>query len=245
VLIIGSDVQAAAATKVVIVTPLPCEPRVSAGPAAAYTAAHQIIVAGLARRDAQTLKGQLALKPADAAPPEAQPEKPPRLDLTIEKPADRRAFQEALFARLTGAGAERPTLAAPLASAVDECLKDGFGCFALRVVELKPGLNTVPPVLFRFASTRAYYPLRIARGNAETASVRLLMVTPRLLTMPDVGAPRVKLMHQPVSVGLETLRGVDAGLAEFFADRTDVLLRHWECKGKPTAFKRDIWTSWY
>jgi hypothetical protein len=238
--------QASAPTAVVAVLPVPDRPQIDDGNAEGFASAAQIVGAGLSRRAAKMLDVAEFTGPGRTTEEVSPigPEQTPRPTAEAIEAADRRTF-DARFAAFAGEKGAAPQLPPLLGSAVDAYLADGYRWFVLRRVQLAAGLNEAPPLRLRFKTDRLFYPLRIGRASPETTSVKLIMVSPRLVQMPEVGAPRVKLLHDPVPVSLDSLAGVDDDFRRFFGERPMVLVRLWDAKGRPQSFKYDIRTDWY
>lgn len=248
-MLVNSVVQAAEPVSVIRVLPFAAEPKVDSGNAEGFCQAAQIIGAGLPRRAAKALDisgftGAAVAKKDDGAPPSSD-KRPPSKQAAQVVNATQRAALDAAVAELAETWPGQTPMPPLLSKAIDEYRNDGYVWFVLQRMDVGAAPTAAPCLRLRFATDRLYYPLRIGRASADLTTVRLIMVSPRLLRMPEVGTPRVRLLHEPVPVSLDSLEQVDDKLKPFFGERPQVLVRLWEAKGRPPGFKYDIATVWY
>ena len=165
-------------------------------------------------------------------------------DVSVIQVLDQRRFVDWVEDYLRKEGVDNPTVPKPLRRVVEEYLRDGFKWFAFNVVDLGTKTVTKDAVQYKFETRFLYYPLRITRTEKGATEVRLLLISPRLVTIPDLGSAKVKLLHQPVRITDDDLRYLDKDLHKLLGNRSN-LIRIWEIKGKLSNFKRDVVTTWY
>jgi len=126
---------------------------------------------------------------------------------------------------------------------VGDYLRDRFEWFVFDVVELGTELKTKEAIQYRFPTRMLYYPLRITRSQEGDTHVRLLVLSPDLVRLPDLGNVRLQVKHEPILVSPEDVRSLgNEGITEMLKERT-CQLRIWEVSGRLSAFKKDILTS--
>lgn len=143
---------------------------------------------------------------------------------------------------LRKSGVDNPTIPPELRKVVGEYLRDGFDWFAFNVVELDTETLTKEALQYRFKSHFLYYPLRITRTEKGDTKVRLLVLSPRLVRLPDLGRVKVELVHEPVSVTRIELKDLDQDLYNFLKNYPHNLLRIWEIRGPLSQFQQDVVT---
>ena len=250
-LVVNSVLQASEPASVIRLLPLAAEPKVDTGKAEGFATAAQIISAGLSRRAAKMLDisgftaPAIAEKEEERSAPSAEKRPAAKDAIKIVKATDRAALDAAIAELAETKPGQPPAVPPLLAKAIDEYRSEGYVWFVLERLEVAATPTPTPCLRLHFATDRLYYPLRIGRASSDITSVRLIMVSPRLVKIPDVGAPRVRLLHEPVPVNLDSLAEVDDKLKKFFGERPQVLVRLWDAKGRPSGFKYDIATVWY
>ena len=249
ILLLSTDLRASEPTKVLEVIPFPSEPKVAKGDVEVFRHATDLINRKLSPFSAK--RGGMGGAAAGAVrrPPPAGKvtfhKKIGAHDVSVIRVLDSRRFTAWVEDYLKNAGVENPVIPTPLRLVVKEYLEDGFEWFAFNVVELGTETVTKEAVQYRFDTRWVYYPLRITRAEKGATTVRLIMVSPRLLRIPDLRPAKVRLMHQPVRMDSDELRYLDKDIYEFFGKRSSTLLRVWEIKGRLSGFKTDVITTWH
>lgn len=255
ILLLSTDLRASEQTKVLEVIPFPSEPKVAKGDLSVFANATELINQKLFPRSKKGMAfgGGMGMGgaggPGGVAPPPAGEVTLQKTigahDVSVTRVLDRRRFVDWVEDYLKKQGVDNPTIAAPLKEVVEEYLRDGFKWFAFNVVDLGEETVTKEAVEYRFKTRFLYYPLRITRTEKGATTVRLLLISPRLVQMPNLHSAKVRLMHRPVTITRDELRYLDKGMHELLNNNSSNLLRIWEIKGRLSGFKRDVVTSWY
>jgi len=61
---------------------------------------------------------------------------------------------------------------------VGEYLSDGYRYFVFDVIQLERSVRSVEPIIYRFASRRLYYPLRVSEYSTGRTKINLFLITP-------------------------------------------------------------------
>jgi len=124
---------------------------------------------------------------------------------------------------------------------VDEYLDEGFSWFVFDVISLDEEAKTNEAIQYTFATESLFYPLKITRTQEGETSVELLVVTPRLLSkFPGIATDRVQLLHEPVIITSNELRGLNEEMADLLGNCDVVKLRIWRITGRLSAFQQDL-----
>ena len=135
------------------------------------------------------------------------------------------------------------------AANLSEYVKRGFFYLAVDVVELTPGVQSVQPVAYHFATPKLYYPLRTSNVLGHKGTVDLFIF---LSSMAEHDS--LERLFQPTSMGrIEAMpEGFESTLAVIPPDELPLQLRQLFGKraarlgvyhyGGPLNFAADIWT---
>ncbi len=242
ILLLSTDLRASEPTKVLEVIPLPAEPKVNKGDVEVFRKATELInrklpppmargyerggAKGAGRRPAGEITFHKKIGPHD---------------ISVAKVLDRRGFIRWVTEYLEKAGVDNPQIPAPLAEAIAEYLADNYKWFVFDVVELGKETVTNDAIQYRFASDCVYYPLRITRAEEGDTSIRLLILTPRLLSrFPGLPIGRVRLLHRPVTITSAELRELNEDMDTLLGHRPNMNLRIWQINGRLSEFKADL-----
>ncbi len=250
ILLLSTDLHASVPTKVLEVIPLPNEPEVTEGDVAAFVRATDWINARLRPqqrvRTGKGAGGAFGAAAADAPAGEVTfHEKIGAHDVSVVKVLERERFVDWVDDHLRRGGVDNPTIPRPLRMVVDDYLEDGFAWFAFNVVELGTETKTKEALKYRFATSKLYFPLRITRTEKGVTTVRLILISPRLVEIPEVGPSLVRLLHQPLEIDRDDLKYLDEDIADLLSKRKTNLIRIWEIKGQLSRFRHDVYTSWH
>ncbi len=252
ILLLSTDLRASEPTKVLEVIPFPSEPAVEEGDVEVSRKATSLVNAKLSpmkKRAFGGMGGFGAGAVGDAPPPPAGEvtfqEKIGAHDISVTHVLDRRRFVEWVEEYLEKAGVDDPTIAPPMKEVVEQYLEDRFRWFAFNVVELGEKTVTKEAVRYRFQTRFLYYPLRITRTEKGETSIRLVLLSPRLVKIPRLGSARARLLHKPLPIWHSELSDLDEDLYDLLKGRSANLIRLWEIKGTPSRFNRDLITTWY
>ena len=251
ILLLSTDLRASEPTKVLEVIPFPSEPKAQKGDVLVFYKATELINQKLfPRKRAGFGKGGAmgGMGVGGTAPPPAgevtSHEKIGAHDVSVIHVLDRDRFVAWVEDYLKKSGVDNPRIPPPLESVIEEYLEDEFKWFVFDVVELGKKTVTKDAIQYRFKTRFLYYPMRITRAEKGDTTVKLLILSPRLVRMPRSRSMRVELVHRPVEVSRSELREIDQDLYKFLRWRSPVLLRTWEIKGRLSDFKEDVFTTW-
>ena len=220
ILLLSTDLRASEPTKVLEVIPFPSEPDVKKGDVQVFYEATELInrkLFPLKQRGAFGGAGGMgaAAREGMAPPPAGEVTFHKKIgahDVSVTRVLDQQRFIDWVEDYLREAGVDNPTIPEPMQSVVEEYLRDGYGWFAFNVVDLGVETVTKEAIQYRFDTRFLYYPLRITRTDKGDTSVRLLILSPRLVSIPDLHPVEVRLVHRPVTVTRGELRELDQAL---------------------------------
>jgi hypothetical protein len=249
ILLLSTDLHATEPTKVLQVLPLPAEPKVTKGDFDVFVNATNLINSKLnANRGAPGgffggMGGGAMPAPAVPAGKLTFHDKIGSHEISVTRVLNKRGFIEWVENYLRKAGADNPTILDPMKDVVAEYLKDGFQWFVFDVVELTKDMKTKEAIQYHFRSQSLYYPLRITRTEEGDTLVRLLILSPELVRLPDLGKVQVRLAHDPVRVSFKEVRSLGSDDISALVKYRQCMLRTWELQGPLSGFTKDIVTS--
>ncbi|MEW6266393.1 MAG: DUF2330 domain-containing protein [Thermodesulfobacteriota bacterium] len=243
-MILSTDLQASAVTKVLEILPLPAEPKVSQAENEVFEK-----ITALINRKLKSLK-----RPSNGGKKNGgrQGESPEAARVTFHerigahdlsvfqvlKPAEFISWVES-YLRLQGAS--QTVIPEPLKAVAAEYLADGFTWFVFDVISLDSQTKTLEPIQYRFDSKTLYYPLRITRLGAGETTVDLVVLTPGpLKSFPGLPSRDIELRHELLKVTPAELSGASQDLNLFFGGARDLTLRLWKIHGPLSGFQRDL-----
>jgi len=253
ILLLSTDLRANKPTQLLEVLPFPSKPKVTPGDGELFQKAAQLIEDRLAaqqnaRRGIRSgSRKRNAGNDVPGLPPAAEVPFHERIgaqDISVVRVLDSRHFIAWTEDYLRNAGVESPSIPMRLKLLVREYLRDGFTWFVFNVIELGPDEVAKETLQYRFDTRNFYYPLRILSGESSDATIRIILVSPRLVRMPDIHPARARLMHQPVAIDPDELKYLGGGLADFLGSQRQQL-RLWEIKGPMNRLRRDVLTGWF
>jgi hypothetical protein len=250
ILFVSTDLRASEPTKVLEVIPFPSEPKVA-------KADQEILVraTGLINRKlspAKTPNGPRRGLPGTTASEAPAPagevtfhQQIGAHDISVMRAVDRAGFVLWVGDYLRKSGVENPNIPDVMRTTVEEYLRDNYRWFAFNVVELGADVGSKEAIQYRFKTSHLYYPLRISRTGEGDTTVRLLVLSPKMVEVPDLGGAELRLVHKPLQVTADELRTLDKDFRKFFRLSTGqtVLLRTWEFRGPLTSFAKDVITK--
>jgi len=251
ILLLSTDLSSSEPTNVLEVIPFPNEPAVKKGDVDVFYQATELINRKLFPTKSGRFGGAggfggLAMEPGPP-PPAGEVTFHKRIgahDVSVTRVLDATRFVDWVDDYLRRAGVDNPTIPVALREVVEEYLRDGFDWFVFNVVELGTETLTKEALQYRFKTRSLYYPLRITRTETGDTTVRLLILSPQLVRMPDLGRVKVELVHRPVTVDRGELKDLDKDLHGFLRNYSRTLLRIWEIRGPLAGFQRDVVTGY-
>ena len=156
---------------------------------------------------------------------------------------DHRGFLNWVDGYLRKAGVDSPTIPEPMKAVVAEYLQDSFQWFVFDVVEMGTEVKTKEAIQYRFATRSLYYPLRITRSEEGDTRVRLLVLSPELVRLPNLDGGKVRLAHEPIRITTQELHSLGSKDLAALIKGDHSMLRPSEVTGPLSGFKRDILTS--
>jgi hypothetical protein len=240
---LSTDLRASEPTKVLEVIPLPAEPQVAKGDVEVFRKATELI--NRKRAHPLPIRGPHRLAESGGRRrPAGEVTFHQRIgahDISVARVLDRRGFIQWVGDYLRRAGVDNPTVPPALGEAIVEYLVDGYTWFVFDVVELGREMVTNDAIQYRFACDCVYYPLRITRAEAGENSIKLLVLTPRLLSrFPCLPKSRVRLLHDPVVITSGELRELNEDMDALLGHRPHMKLRIWQISGRLSAFDEDL-----
>ncbi len=245
ILLLSTDLRASKPTTVLEVLPFPSRPTVSEGDVDAITRADRHVMETLAARRRSAARVPAASQTDAEAADKAPEKKIQARQVGVVRFQDLQEFVAYAEQLLAQRGVAEPKISLPTRKIVEEYLDDGYEWFALSTVELGTSAATVEAVQYSFQTPFLYYPLRIRRADAGLTSIRLVLLSPRLVTIPEVGGPRVRLMPDPIETSAEAVKYWSKDAAALLDSYDPVLMRIWQIKGRPSSFRRDVATTWH
>jgi hypothetical protein len=251
ILILSTDLRASEPTKVLEVIPLPSEPKVKEGDVAVFYKGTELINRKLFPKKPRAFGGMgmggMGGAGAEAALPPAGEvtfhDKIGAHDVSVTHVLDHRRFVDWVKEYLEKAGVDNPEIPPPLEAVVQDYLRDRFQWFVFDVVDLGDQTITKDAIQYRFKTRSLYYPLRITRSEEGDTLVKLLVLSPGLVRMPDPRRLRVRLVHRPVNVTQAELRELDQDLHDLLRHRSQLRLRIWQIEGRLSGFHHDLIAS--
>ena len=242
ILLLSTDLRASEPTKVLEVIPLPAEPKVSKGDVEVFRKATALINRKLPLLTEGRNKFALGKRGgARRAGKVTFHKKIGPHDISVAKVLEPRGFIRWVNDYLKRAGVDNPSIPAPMRGVIAEYLLDDYRWFVFDVVDLGKETVTNDAIQYRFASDCVYYPLRITRAEEGDTSIKLLILTPQLLSsFPGLPVSRVRLLHQPVTVTSDELRDLNEDMHNLLGHPPKPKLRIWEIRGKLSEFENDL-----
>jgi hypothetical protein len=251
ILLLSTDLRASEPTKVLEVIPFRSEPEVSKGDVEVFRKATALINAKLSAPNEERFGGMggfgIGAMGGAGPPPAGEVTFHQRIgahDVCVVRVLDDDRFVAWVEDYLKQGGVDNPTIAPPMKAVVREYLKDRFQWFAFNVVDLGPQTATKEAIQYRFKTRFLYYPLRITRTEKGETSIRIVLLSPRLVKVPRLGSAKARLLHQPLPIRHSELSDLDEDLYELLKGQPVNLIRLWEIKGLPSRFNRDLITTW-
>ncbi len=242
ILLLSTDLRADRPTKVLEVLPFPSEPKVAVVEDDLFQKARQIIEDKLTGQQPASVKA--AVRGGPGGHDAEFHERTDVRNTVVVRLTDSRSFVTWVTNHLREAGVDDPSVSTRVKFLARDYARDGFTWFAFNVIELGPEMVARQSVRYRFATPRFYYPLRIMGTDSGSTTIRLVLISPRLVQMPDIRPGRAVLLHQPIPIGAGDLKYLGGGLAEFLGNGPQQL-RLWEMKGSLGAMRRDVWADWF
>ncbi len=236
ILVLSTDLRADRPTKVLEVLPFPSRPEVTRGDEELFSKALQHIEDRLGPR-----RGRHGLPTARDA---VHHERTAVHGTTVVRFTDPKQFIAWATDYLRETGVDDPAIPVRVSSLVRDYVRDGFQWFVFNVIELGPDTVARQAMQYRFATPRLYYPLRILGAESGNTTIHLVLVSPRLVRMPDLRPVRAVLLHPPVGIDRDELGYLDRELPEFLGPHPQQL-RLWEIKGSLGTMRRDVLTEWF
>lgn len=248
ILLLCQDIKVSKPTKALQVLPLPSEPKVTKGNFDAFVKAAAMINAKLGR-GAAPLTGAVASGGGGGgfAPPAGEVtfhDKIGSHDISVTHVLNLRGFVDWVEGYLRKSGVDNPTIPEPMKVVVGDYLRDRYQWFVFDVVDLSTEVKTKEAIQYRFATRFLYYPMRITRSEVGDTQVRLMILSPELVHLPNLGGDRFRVAHKPIRITPAEVRSLGNDEMTEISGGRDCWLRIWEVNGRLSAFTKDIVTSW-
>ena len=250
ILLLSQDLNVSEPTKVLQVLPLPSEPKVTKGDFGVFVKATNLVNERLGRNPKGGGGGMGGLGGDGGARSVPLPagtvtfhDKIGSHDISVTRVLNQRGFLDWVEKYLRKAGVDNPTIPEPMKAVVAEYLQDRFEWFVFDVVELGTELKTKDAIQYRFPTRRLYYPLRITRSEKGDTLIRLIVLSPQLVNLPNPKDVRVRVVHEPIPISSKEVRSLGSDDLTSLMQGHHCILRIWEVTGPLSGFKKDILTS--
>lgn len=243
ILLLSTDLWASESTMVLEVLPLPSEPEVKQGDVEVFARATEIINRKVAARGGSTRGHNVPPEFARKEPAGEVTfhEKIGSHDISVAHVLDRTGFVAWVGEYFDSAGVENVTIPEPLKDVVEEYIGDGFTWFVFDVVSLDEEPKTSEAIQYRFKTDYLYYPLKITRTETGFTDIRLLVLTPRLLSVfPGYPHKMISLPHEPVTIAGIELWGLSKDMYDLLGEPEEAKLRIWRIAGDLASFEKDL-----
>jgi hypothetical protein len=237
ILILSTDLRASSPTRVLEVLPLPARPEVKKGSTESFQKAVDIIN----RANEPVTRGKAEAVTRAPAGRVVERKKIGAHNIAVVQVLDPKRFTGWAQEALQKDGAKQETIPAILSTSVQEYIDDGFTWFVFDTVELGSETVTQDAIIYRFATDKLYYPLRISRTDEGETDITLIVLTPRMLSkFPGLPVKQVHLEHEPVTIGQRELREIDEDIAALLQSSQELKLRVWKLRGRLDSFHQDL-----
>ena len=137
-----------------------------------------------------------------------------------------------------------PNISKNMEKAVEEYLKDNLKWFVFDVVQLEQITKTQEAIQYKFKSNFLFYPLKISNMKEGSSNITLLILTPQLLgEFSGLPKERIRLLHEPLDVSGEELKGISEDLYNSLGEPISLKLRSWSVQGELSSFNKDLIVS--
>jgi len=151
-------------------------------------------------------------------------------DITVVRVDDSRQFEDWANDFLEERGMGRKVSSQKLASLVDSYIDDDIPFFVLDLVEVSSEPRSIEPILYRFKSSRLYFPLRISTLASGSAQIAIFAIGNGPVYEEDI----------PQALDLAKFAGPMGGAVQFKVQGTDLEAIHPRIA---KLFSGDAWLS--
>lgn len=245
IILLSTDLQASAPTKVLEIIPFPSEPQAKEGDVEVFKRAVHLINTKLARMARAQYEGMESLgAKAAAGAPAGEVTFHERIgahDLSVTHVLDSKGFVEWVNKYLKSGGVDNPVVPPAFKMVIDKYLNEGFSWFVFSVVDLGDQPKTREAIQYKFTTKALFYPLKITSTAKGDTSIELLILTPWLLDK-FTGIPQIQvgLEHEPIAISSEELRSLNPDMDTLFRHSENMKLRIWKIKGALSSFDKDL-----
>lgn len=230
VLLLATDLRTSEPTKVLEVLPLPSEPEVEKGSDVFFTVATNVILEKLQKQAYKKKKNGKGLR----APATDKAELPAGKvtfheqigshDISVTEVLDQQGFIEWVTAYLKEQGVDTPEIPDPMKETIALYLKKKYRWFVFDVVSLGTGVKRHDAIMYKFKSKSLYYPLRVMKTIEGDTSIRLLILSNKLLkNFKGLPGKKVKVENKPVTTNgqefMDTAKRVWQAMKETQSDK--------------------------
>jgi hypothetical protein len=238
ILILSTDLRASSPTRVLEVLPLPSRPTVKKGSVESFRKAVRFINRGNQMATTRYKGGAVTRSPAGRV---VERKKIGAHNIAVVQVLDPKRFTSWVQETLDKDGVKQKKIPAVLSSSVQEYIDDGFTWFVFDTVELGSETVTQDAIIYKFATDKLYYPLRISRTDEGETEITLVILTPKMLSeFPGLPIKQVRLEHEPVTIGQSELKQIDKDIAALLRSSQELKLRIWKLRGRLDSFHQDL-----
>jgi len=242
VLLLSIEMRAAEPVQALVVLPLPAEPYIAPGDAAAFERAAELVGDHMKRFEAiqarvgRPVPGPFG-RPAGGPLIEAQ-------DVGVAHLPDGAAFEAWVQDTLRARGAARASLPTGLRRVAGQTIAAGLTWFVCVLAGLGPEPRALRPMQFRFKTPYLYYPLRMGRLAEGDTAVEVFSFVPRALLWAAL--PQSALADMFPRAGYHKFRKSAADLAWVSPEMGELLggeharLEVWQLEGRLADLEGDI-----
>ena len=236
-LLLSTDLKAAAPTKVLEVLPLPSSPVITRGDIQVFEKLNRLI------RQHQSWDGYHGKGPETrgAAAEVTFHEKIGAHDIRVVHVLDGPFFAEWVIDYFRSQGIKDYKISPVVLATIEQYLLDGYKWFVFDVVELGTSVKTNDAIQYRFVSDKLYYPLRIS-GNAKGMTDIGLTIVTRQELKSFFGMPlnRFNRPHAPIPLRRAELIAIHEEMAQMFDSADALFLQTYQLRGDLAEFDVDV-----
>ncbi len=236
ILLLTTDLRASDTSKVLEILPLPSEPTVKKGEFKTLEKAIQLINRKTHRVIARGEKG-IPLPGGELR----FHKKIGSHNISVIHLINAEKFIEWVEDYLKKAGYEKIEISDKMKNLVGQYIKDGFEWFVFDIISLQKELQSRVPIQYQFKTKNLFFPLRITNTNSGNTTIRLLILTPRLLSrFPGLPVKNIKLVHRPITIDDKELEELNKDMFYLLKNYKKLKLRIWRISAPLESFAQDL-----
>lgn len=240
ILLLSTDVYASESTMVLEVLPLPSEPAVKKGEFETFMKLANIINTKILNAYKKR-NGDGVRHIATPGGIVTWHEQIGAHDISVIQLIDSSSFVTWVKDYLDSLDVKQDIITDEMTGLIEEYITDDFVWFVFDVITLGDMTVSNEPVQYHFATDALFYPLRITKTAKGNTSIRLTILTPKLLqNFPALPATSIQLKHTPVTITNTELKEVNEDIYELLQEHERMKLRIWNLEGDLESFDKDL-----